>query len=350
MLGESKFLGCGADWLIFLLPCSAWGLGTNGVPLVTAADSQLSVPMNEGGFLALSPTEAPFAGCSPSMSLPSPGSEAVQLHGGESLTMPSRIAFGWPDLDDASRMTVLETFVSNPGTLVASGGNLALMSQAFGLVARVINVKQEARAHDIAGPFDPHCTPWILSQFRRVEAAMDEWWAALPPDMIRGPAWDALATSDNEYSEVVPGVLIVFLMARIQLRSPDDVDVGAGEQGDDQAVLAAKRAWISSPWFLKCAQDARTMAGILRKLYIRNPEALDFMKGVVVKGVYVAGAVLLVVLEQLQAQDEPQLRHAIVRDVKSCVQSLRGVEHGVKAAGQLADLLERGLKPYQVDV
>ena len=344
-----------AAWLVLVRRCalpiiafltraifsSAWGFSTNTVPLVTVNDTQTNLPLTEGDFLTLLPkplVESSAAPGSLDFFNQSPSLEAGVLNRN---TLPSQVVMGWPDFDKASRNVVLESLIRAPGVLTHTGGNLSLMSQAFGMVSRVIEVKQSARLHGIEGPFDEKCPDHIRVRFEKVEEAMDEWWDAVPADLISGTAWDSLATYEGEYSEVVPGVLLTFLMARISLRSPDVV---ARRIDDDAETDEIRRAWIGSPYFIRCVGDARVIAQVLRKLYMRNSEALDYMKGLVVIGVSNSSAVLLELSRELirsgQAGMSCGLLESVKADIGYHVRSLRGVHHSVQAAGKLADGIE----------
>lgn len=324
--------------------CSAWGLSTNTAPLVSVNDTEADLPLSEGNFNSLASSSAVGSVTNGSGYLGNGASAIAQsapMQQELPTTVSSRLIMGWPEFDKTSRTVILENVVASQGALTQSGGNLSLMSQGFGIVARVIELKQAARMHHVAGPFDPACTPEFLEKYHKLEETMAEWWAALPGDLIQGTAWDSLADDEREYSEVVPGVLLTFLMARMALMAPDDI---AYDPNADQQTLAIRKCWMDSEYFMACVSDAQAMGRILRKLYVRNPEALDYMKGLVVVGVYNSASILLEVLRQfVRAGGQLSTEGAIDmrRDIGYHVRSLRGVQHSVLSAGKLADAIEK---------
>ncbi|KAI9026306.1 fungal-specific transcription factor domain-containing protein [Hyaloraphidium curvatum] len=323
-------------WFVTFYCACAWSLSTNTTPLVGVTESQVNLPLTERDFRTLNQQSAAIAAHNGGgLALDAP-STTDQSH----LTLPSRIGMGWPDFEPASRELVLRSTVASTASLAAQG-NLVLMAQAFGIVSRVLAVKQRLRQHETGGPFCPNFPPSLAGEWLAAERAADEFWAALPPELVSGAAWDAMASDDSEYSEVVPGVLIVFLMARMSLHSPDRLPrSGAPMEPREEET---RRRWVGSEQFLRCVDDARTMAQVLKKLYIRNPEALDYMKGLVVVGVHGSALVLLELVRGLRASRAHGVEELVAgtrRDVGYHIRSLRGVQHNIAAAGKLADQLE----------
>ncbi|KAI9015634.1 fungal-specific transcription factor domain-containing protein [Hyaloraphidium curvatum] len=323
-------------WFVTFYCACAWSLSTKDPPLVAVSESQVNLPLTERDFNLLNQQSVAIAARSgDGLALDSPGPEEQSC-----LTLPSRISMGWPDFEPGARVLVLQSTVATTEALAAQG-NFGLMAHAFGIAARVLAVKQKLQQHETAGPFCPYFPPSLAAEWLAAERAADEFWAALPPELVSGAAWDSLASDDTEYSEVVPGVLLVFLMSRMSLNSPDRLPMnGAPMEPRDEET---RRRWVASAQFLRCVEDARTMAQILKKLYIRNPEAIDYMKGLVLIGVYGSGLTLLELVRNLSQGEVPGVEELVAgarEDVGYHVRSLRGVQHTIPLAGKLADHLD----------